>query len=104
MNFNQCLVQVTCQYSENYGYHDWDGVGPCPQGWKFKGGSYFRFLVDVDDLMYGGDMVVDVVREVLRDMSNDCVRYEYVSHQVFFEEPLDITEEINQRLMTKVGS
>ena len=27
---------------ENYGAHDWDGVGECPQYWKFKGGEdYF---------------------------------------------------------------
>jgi len=24
---------------ENYGAHDWDGTGECPQYWKFKGGS-----------------------------------------------------------------
>jgi hypothetical protein len=24
---------------ENYGAHDWDGEGECPQYWKFKGGS-----------------------------------------------------------------
>jgi hypothetical protein len=26
------------QYWENYGAHDWDGVGSCPQHWKAKGG------------------------------------------------------------------
>lgn len=25
------------QYRENYGSHDWDGVGECPQYWKCKG-------------------------------------------------------------------
>jgi hypothetical protein len=33
---------ITTQYHENYGAHDWDGEGDCPQYWKPKGGiSYF---------------------------------------------------------------
>jgi hypothetical protein len=31
------LIQT--QIYENYGAHDWDGVGECPQYWKFKGGN-----------------------------------------------------------------
>lgn len=30
-------ILVTCQYRENYGAHDWDGEGKCPQFWKCKG-------------------------------------------------------------------
>jgi hypothetical protein len=30
---------ITTQVQENYGAHDWDGKGACPQYWKFKGGS-----------------------------------------------------------------
>ena len=30
---------ITTQVYENYGAHDWDGVGECPQYWKPKGGS-----------------------------------------------------------------
>lgn len=26
---------------ENYGSHDWDGQGNCPQGWKNKSGSTY---------------------------------------------------------------
>ncbi len=29
---------ITTQYRENYGAHDWDGTGDCPQYWKNKGG------------------------------------------------------------------
>ena len=29
---------ITTQYRENYGAHDWDGKGECPQYWKNKGG------------------------------------------------------------------
>ena len=30
---------ITTQTYENYGAHDWDGVGQCPSYWKAKGGS-----------------------------------------------------------------
>ena len=30
---------ISTQNYENYGAHDWDGVGECPQYWKAKGGS-----------------------------------------------------------------
>jgi hypothetical protein len=29
---------------ENYGAHDWNGEGECPQRWKFKGGSEYKIL------------------------------------------------------------
>ena len=32
-------VHVMTQIHENYGSHDWDGVGECPQMWKAKGGE-----------------------------------------------------------------
>lgn len=32
---------ITTQHKENYGAHDWDGQGECPQYWKFKGGSTY---------------------------------------------------------------
>jgi hypothetical protein len=34
-------VLITTQYMENYGAHDWDGTGECPQYWKAKGGEEF---------------------------------------------------------------
>jgi hypothetical protein len=29
---------ITTQIYENYGAHEWDGKGECPQYWKAKGG------------------------------------------------------------------
>lgn len=34
-------LAIYTQYMENYGAHDWDGVGECPQYWKAKGGSTY---------------------------------------------------------------
>ena len=42
-------LHITTQYMENYGAHDWDGTGECPQYWKFKGGEdYFYQLGAVE--------------------------------------------------------
>jgi hypothetical protein len=30
---------ISTQVYENYGAHDWEGEGECPQYWKAKGGS-----------------------------------------------------------------
>jgi len=38
-------LHIQCQYMENYGAHDWDGEGECPQYWKFKGGEDYFFLL-----------------------------------------------------------
>ena len=32
-------LMITTQVYENYGAHDWDGEGACPQYWKAKGGN-----------------------------------------------------------------
>jgi hypothetical protein len=36
------IILITTQYRENYGVHDWDGVGACPQYWKNKGGTDYK--------------------------------------------------------------
>ena len=35
---------IDTQIAENYGAHDWNGKGECPQRWKFKSGS--TYVVD----------------------------------------------------------
>jgi hypothetical protein len=34
-------LHIWTQDQENYGAHDWDGEGECPQYWKMKGGEDF---------------------------------------------------------------
>lgn len=38
------MLVIRTQYMENYGAHDWDGKGECPQYWKMKGGSEYKVL------------------------------------------------------------
>ena len=41
------MIVIRTQYMENYGAHDWDGTGECPQYWKFKGGSEYK-ITNID--------------------------------------------------------
>jgi hypothetical protein len=36
------MFVIRTQFMENYGAHDWDGEGACPQRWKYKGGSEYK--------------------------------------------------------------
>jgi hypothetical protein len=36
------MLVIRTQFMENYGAHDWDGKGECPQYWKMKGGSEYK--------------------------------------------------------------
>ena len=48
-------IVIQTQIRENYGAHDWDGEGACPQYWKFKGGETYiirdLFQSQVDKIM-----------------------------------------------------
>lgn len=65
------MLVITTQTQENYGAHDWDGVGECPQYWKFKGGQE----VKVTGVELGMDLpaVVEAVRGQIEE-SNDHYR------------------------------
>ena len=60
-------LHIVTQYMENYGAHDWDGEGECPQYWKMKGGQdYFMALdgynADHEFAEKNLQMIVDSVR------------------------------------------
>jgi hypothetical protein len=38
------MLVIRTQVYENYGAHNWDGIGKCPQYWKAKGGSDYKIL------------------------------------------------------------
>ena len=65
------MLIITTQMQENYGAHDWDGKGECPQYWKFKGGQE----VKVTGVELGMDLeaVVESVRGEIEE-DNDYFR------------------------------
>ena len=59
---------ITTQVYENYGAHDWDGVGQCPQYWKAKGGNDYVIK------NFRGDTTAAVMM-VRPDIEQDTVGY-----------------------------
>ena len=41
-------LYIETQVYENYGSHDWNGVGQCPQYWKAKGSNDYM-VKDIDN-------------------------------------------------------
>jgi hypothetical protein len=67
---------IRTQFQENYGAHDWDGEGSCPQYWKMKGGSEYMITdvpgnIDYQTVvdMAGVEKNNDYVREHIIDWS-----------------------------------
>lgn len=60
---------IQTQVLENYGAHDWDGEGRCPQYWKAKGGDEYVVLnVDACDMI---EVIVDRVRSQIEISEDD---------------------------------
>ena len=61
------LVIIT-QFRENYGAHDWNGVGSCPQYWKDKGSTEY-ILDDLEHYLSPNDDFFDKkVRMIVESM------------------------------------
>jgi hypothetical protein len=70
---------ITTQVYENYGAHDWDGEGECPDYWKAKGGSdYVIKNVDECDMV---DIIVDRVRDQI-EMDNEVFREYIIGYRI----------------------
>ena len=100
-------VIISAQYQENYGAHDWDGTGSCPQGWKPKGEHLFSIEMDVDLLMYCTDAAA-VLTEMVAAHNTDYERFEYRGYEVQWNTPtpLGSTEDflkINSRLAETIA-
>lgn len=57
------ILLITTQLQENYGAHDWDGEGECPQYWKMKGGNDYKVVGVPLNIDYNA--VVDMLRPEL---------------------------------------
>jgi hypothetical protein len=80
---------VETQVRENYGAHEWDGTGACPQYWKFKGGrsvTVAEFATRPTD-----EQARAVLLEQWKDQRSDYCEEYMVSWSVL--EPTDETED-----------
>jgi hypothetical protein len=64
-------LHITTQYMENYGAHDWDGVGECPQYWKFKGGE--DYFYPLGPTLRNSDTLAELVEFFRKDVEWDDI-------------------------------
>jgi hypothetical protein len=77
---------ITTQVYENYGAHDWDGVGECPSYWKAKGGSDYvvkRFKGGSAD----ATLAVMAVRSQIEE-DNDYMRESIIDFRIVADDYL----------------
>lgn len=86
-------VVIYTQYCENYGAHDWDGKGECPQYWKFKGGSCFVVEASLEQAM-SGQFFTDVAKciEYRNDYAEEYIVGENLVDDIDFD-PATVVEE-----------
>jgi hypothetical protein len=79
---------ITTQTQENYGAHDWDGEGACPQYWKFKGGIDYKY--DLGQFGRSEEAITELVmalREQIEE-DNDYYRNHIIGYQVVADDYL----------------
>lgn len=81
-------VRIFTQTYENYGYR-----------WKAKGGQEFEIAVDLDLLMYEKDACIEAFKGLLLEQSDNMFRYEYLSHEPVFHEPVKLDGDKFARLV-----
>jgi len=64
------ILVIETQVQENYGAHDWDGEGECPQHWKYKGGNSYKVVGVPLNIDYEG-----VVAMLRSDIESDNVGF-----------------------------
>ena len=86
------IIFIRTTYQENYGAHDWDGYGECPQRWKQKGSHVFIIEMNADLCLYTDPS--KVFQLMLDANHNTCAeRFTYVSHDIQFQKPTVIGTE-----------
>ena len=83
----ETLVRIESQYFENY------GTAEAPH-WKPKGGQEFTIRIDSDILFYNKEGAESVIAHMLDDRSNEYVRYELISMEPVFCEPIALNVDI----------
>ena len=78
-------VHVMTQIHENYGAHEWDGIGECPQMWKAKGGE--------DYIITGAPSIAD---------AEEFVSTRVISSDEYSTEELACSTEVSRNFRTNM--
>ena len=77
---------IHTQFRENYGWHDWDGKGECPQHWKYKGGSTY-FFDHLDNPFVRPKYYIDEITKLIEFRGDGAEEY------VLSADIVDVTDE-----------
>jgi hypothetical protein len=79
---------ITTQTQENYGAHDWDGVGQCPSYWKFKGGQDYKY--DLGSALRNDETLAEIVEHFRAEIEedNDYYRNHIIGYEVVSDDYL----------------
>lgn len=70
-------LHIVTQVEENYGAHDWDGVGYCPQYWKMKGGN--DYIYDLGTAGRNDEALAELVSMFRKQIEENNIGYrEYI--------------------------
>jgi len=87
-------IIISTQIHENYGAHDWDGTGQCPQYWKAKGGNEYRHPIALDlSEVQDRSKVSVIVKELTNSVVRDNDFYQETSLDWYFLPVGDLTSE-----------
>jgi hypothetical protein len=76
-------IIINTQVHENYGAHDWDGKGECPQYWKAKPGcDYVIENISMDDVL-AADNASNYLRGII-----DQYRSKFENDSEYYQEYL----------------
>ena len=94
---------IHTQFRENYGAHDWNGRGECPQYWKFKGGDTYVVEVSLaeaqDPLWYAA---VAACIEHSSDYSEEYIVHSDLVDEVDYD-PATVCEEWERPIMARLS-
>jgi hypothetical protein len=62
-------LHIVTQIEENYGAHDWDGTGSCPQYWKMKGGNDYMYALG--NVGRSEEALAELVNHFRKDIEED---------------------------------
>jgi hypothetical protein len=93
-NTMKFIITIQTQFKENYGAHDWDGQGECPQYWKYKGGSeYIAGVVTLADATKGTAFLKGIVKEQSARVSHS----DDYSEEYMIDWDIETEDEFNAR-------
>ena len=104
-------IAITTQCRENYGSHDWDGEGECPQYWKCKGG--YTYVIPGLTQDQAEKLLEQDIQEIINLIaySTDYSEEYIISSEIFsddeqvcddWESPVEISKESNSWIARNV--